>query len=227
MDCDCEEPRGDEPYWLDEPRYRHEETTMALNVKNPGAKEFKRVPQGIHQAVCNMVVDCGVQPGGKFKPRHQVYIRWEIPGERVEWTDRLGDTHEGPMSIGKFYTASLAEKAALRRDLENWRGRPFTREELAGFDLFKILGTACQIMVTHSEQGGEAYSNVAGVMGFPKDQDKPTAKHRLVKYSPEDPGQFEELPRWLRDKVASSLTAPADDYGGNEHRDDLPFIRRA
>lgn len=202
---------------------------MALNVKNPGAKDFKRVPQGIHAAVCNMVVDCGIQPGGKFKPRHQVYIRWEIPAERVEWTDRLGEVHEGPMNIGKFYTASLAEKAALRRDLENWRGRAFTREELAGFDLFKILGTACRLMVTHSVQDGETYSNVSGVMGFPKDQPKPKAEHHLVKYSPEEPEQFDQLPRWLRDKVASSLTAPANSasYAERPPQEDLPFMREA
>ncbi|GEM_PF-4521665 len=51
----------------------------------------------------------------------------------------------------------------LRRDLENWRGRPFTREELRGFDLFKVLGTACQLMVTHTSQGEETYANVTAV----------------------------------------------------------------
>src|SRR5687768_16678361 len=35
----------------------NEETTMPLNVRNTGAKEFRKVPQGIHIAVCNMVVD--------------------------------------------------------------------------------------------------------------------------------------------------------------------------
>lgn len=204
---------------------------MPLNVRNTAAKEFKLVPQGIHAAVCNMVVDCGIQPGGKFKPRHQVYIRWEIPSERVEWVDRLGTTHEGPMNIGKFYTASLAEKAALRRDLENWRGRAFTREELAGFDLFKILGTACQLMVTHTQQGADTYANVTGVMGFPRDMQKPKAEHKLVKYSPEEPAQYDELPQWLRDKVASSLTAPSSDPGAGfsgdeELQDELPFTRR-
>jgi len=183
---------------------------MPLKVMNNArTKEFLRVPEGTHTAVCNMVVDCGIQPGGKFQPRHQVYIRWEIPAERVEWTDREGQTHEGPMNIGRFYTASLAEKATLRRDLENWRGRPFTREELAGFDLFRILGTACQVIVAHSQGGGETYANVTGVMGFPRGQQKPVAENRLVKYSPEEPGQYDELPAWLREKVQSALDAQA------------------
>lgn len=205
---------------------------MPLNVRNTSVKEFKRVPQGMHTAVCNMVVDCGIQPGGRFKPRHQVYVRWEIPSERVTWSDRHGMAHEGPMSIGKFYTASLADKAALRRDLESWRGRAFSRAELAGFDLFKILGAACQLLVAHTTQGGETYASVTGVMGFPRDMRKPTAEHRLVKYSPEEPAQFDELPQWLRDRVASALTAPRSDLraglaGDDELQDELPFATRA
>jgi hypothetical protein len=124
---------------------------MALNVRNRRTREFRRVPEGVHQAICNMVVDCGVQPGGKCAPRRQVYIRWEIPAERVEWMDAAGAKHEEPMNIGRFYTASLSEKATLRRDLESWRGRPFSEEELQGFDLFKVLGTPCQLVVAHSE----------------------------------------------------------------------------
>lgn len=135
------------------------------------------------------------------------------------------------MNIGRFYTASLAEKAVLRRDLENWRGRPFSREELAGFDLFRILGTACQLIVTHTAQGAETYANVTGVMGFPRDMPKPKSEYRLVKYSPEEPAQFDELPRWLREKVASSLTASgAQDRAAvadDEAQDELPFVRRA
>jgi hypothetical protein len=236
-DLDCGAPRGDEPYWFEQLRrdeayaiWSKRVDAMPLNVRNPAAKEFKRVPEGIHAAVCNMVVDCGVQSGGKFKPRHQVYIRWEIPGERITWTDRHGDKHEGPMSIGKFYTASLAEKAALRRDLENWRGRPFTREELQGFDLFKVLGTACQLMVTHTSQGDETYANVSGVMGFPRELPKPRPEHRLIKYSSQEPDQFDELPHWLREKVASALTAPHEAVPGSfasedEAQEDLPFSR--
>lgn len=211
---------------------RSKEPTMPLDVRNTGARDFRLVPEGVHDAVCNMVVDCGIQPGGKFRPRHQVYIRWEIPSERVQWTDRFGEKHEGPMNIGKFYTASLAEKAALRRDLENWRGRAFTREELAGFDLFRILGTACRLVVTHTTHGGETYANVTGVTGFPRDAEKPRAEHRLVKYSPEEPEQFDELPQRLREKVAGALTSPysrrhASPAGDDELQDELPFQRSA
>lgn len=220
-EAEFEGPRGDEPYWFEELRrdaaYEEwcteeevtpsEESEMPLNIRGQQAKEFRRVPEGVHQAVCNMVVDCGVQPGGKYPPRHQVYVRWEIPAQRVEWTSADGRVQRGPMNIGKFYTASLSEKAALRRDLENWRGRPFTAEELAGFDLFKILGTACQLMVAHTRNGDEIYANVTGVMSFPKNQPRPAAENQLVRYSPEEPEQFELLPRWLREKIENARRA--------------------
>lgn len=230
-----EEPRGDEPFWFDEPA-RDEEIDMPLNVKGPRSREFRRVPEGVHQAVCNLVADCGIQPGGQYGPRQQVYIRWEIPAERLEWTDSDGNVRRGPMNIGRFYTASLSEKATLRRDLENWRGRPFSPEELAGFDLFRILGTACQLMVAHTRSGEETYANVTGVMSFPKNQPRPAAEGPLIRYSPEEPAQFELLPRWLREKIETArrlaedaslsqepeLRLAANGWRGREQKE-LPF----
>jgi hypothetical protein len=231
-------PRGDEPYWFEQLRrdeayeaWSKRVDEMPLNVRNDAARDFRRVPEGIHTAVCDMVVDCGIQPAGKFRPRHQVYVRWEIPAERVAWTDSRGGTREGPMSIGKFYTASLSEKATLRRDLENWRGRPFTRGELQGFDLFEVLGTACRLVVTHASRGEETFAHVSGVMGYPREAPQPRPEYRLVRYSSQEPEQFDELPQWLREKVASGLTAPPDEApaiaADEEAQDELPFSRRA
>lgn len=71
-----------------------------------------------------LVCDVGVQSSGRFTPRPKLYVRWELPQERIQWTDREGNAQEGPAQIGKFYTASLSAKAnLLRKDLENWRGR--------------------------------------------------------------------------------------------------------
>lgn len=199
---------------------------MPLIAKDNGGKDFKKVPQGVHAAVCNLICDCGVQPGGKFKPRHQVYLRWEIPSERIEWADKEGRTHEGPMSIGRFYTLSLSEKATLRRDLENWRGKAFTKEELAGFDLFKILGTACQIMVAHNTANGETYANITGIMGLKKGDARPTAESKLIRFSPSEPSMFDDLPQWLREKVENAQSAPEDTAAPadkEDFNDDIPF----
>jgi hypothetical protein len=80
--------------------------------------------------------------------KHQVYIRWQIPGERLEY-EKDGQKVEGPMTIGGYYTLSLSEKANLRKVLQGWRGKEFTAEEAAKFDIAAVLGKPCTLNVIH------------------------------------------------------------------------------
>lgn len=206
-----------------------------IMARDSGGKEFKKLPPGAHFAICNMLVDCGLQPGFSGKPQRKVYLRWEAPDERVEWHDKEGKEHEGPCAIGRFYTLSLSEKAALRKDLENWRGRTFTDEELKGFDIATILGKCCQIMVTHAESGGKTYANITGIMGLSKDQrvraNTAKAENPLLAYSVEshDPAIFAQLPEWIQKKINEQLNdedAPepvASSNGADDFDDDIPF----
>lgn len=201
-------------------------------ASDTGGKEFKKLPPGAHFAICNMMIDCGLQPGYKGKPQRKVYIRWEVPDERVEY-EKDGVPHEGPCSIGKFYTLSLSEKATLRKDLENWRGRTFTDEEAKGFNIVAVLGKCCQLMVTHSESQGKTYANVTGIMGISKDQQprSKTAKpeNEILAFSVDDPDQetYNRLPNWLREKIdqqvketkEQAVTAGVD----ADFDDDIPF----
>src|SRR5690606_8381199 len=95
---------------------------LTLPVGGNGGGDFKRAPAGSHVAVCNLVADCGLQPGFEGKPQRKIYVRFEIPSERVEY-EKDGKQVEGPLTIGSFYTASMNEKATLRKHLEGWRGR--------------------------------------------------------------------------------------------------------
>jgi hypothetical protein len=197
-----------------------------------GGKEFKKLPPGAHFAICNMMVDCGMQPGFQGKPQRKVYIRWEVPDERVEY-EKDGVPHEGPCSIGKFYTLSLSEKATLRKDLENWRGRTFTDQDAKGFNIVAVLGKTCQLMVTHSESGGKTYANVTGVMGISKDQQtrSKTAKpeNELLAFSVADPDQeaYGKLPNWLREKVDTCIRESKESTVAStadaDFDDDIPF----
>ena len=184
-------------WWADYDRKL--EKIMPLNVSDKGGS-FTPVPQGTHVAVCNMIVDLGMQET-PFGNKHQLYVRWELPNERLEYGEEKKD---GPMVVGKFYTASLNEKANLRHDLEAWRGRAFTGEELAEFDVFTVLGIPCQLTVTHNDAGK---AKVAGVTGIPKGMDKPKAENPLVKYSePGDESQWDLVPKWLQDIVMKGVS---------------------
>ena len=210
---------------------------MPLIAKDVGGGDFTPVPEGTHLAICNMVVDLGLQDTtfqGKPTVKHQCFVRWELPHERIEWTDKDGTPKNGPMSIGKTYTLSLSEKANLRKDLQAWRGKAFTPDELEGFDVFKLLGVGCQVTVVHAVKDGKTYANVQNLAGWPKGVPKPqTTENPVLRYSDTEPKDYDKLPQWVRDKLDKRVKAnghdeppPAepDDYvGGGAVDHDIPF----
>lgn len=108
-------------------------------IARDNRKEFTPAPEGLHQGVCVDVVDLGLVDG-PYGQKHQVEVRWQLDQERDD-----GRRH----MVVKRYTLSLNEKATLRQHLEAWRGRKFSREELEGFDLEKLIGVNGQIQVVH------------------------------------------------------------------------------
>jgi len=215
---------------------------MAITATDKGGKDFKKVPPGCHFAICNMVVDLGVQRTtykGAAKTQHQVYLRWEIPDERTTW-EKDGKEQEGPCSIGSTYTLSLSEKAKLRAVLENWRGRPFTDDELKGFDITNVAGKCCQVMVQHETgANGKTYANITGVMGISREQRQRAQDAKsevgvmIYELDDPDPGVFERLPPWLKEKLAERVPpqsaktansmAPAGAGADSDFDDDIPF----
>jgi hypothetical protein len=126
---------------------------MPIYASDTGnGEDFKLVTPGMHPAVCDMLVDLGLQEqksqlyGDSVK--HQVYIRWQVPGERLEY-ERDGIKVEGPMTVGAYYTLSLSEKANLRKVLQGWRGQEFTKPELEKFDIAAVLGKPCTLNIIH------------------------------------------------------------------------------
>lgn len=203
-----------------------------------GGGDFTPVPQGTHFAVCDQVVDLGKQAiksqmyGDSIK--HQVYIRWQIPAERAEWQDGEGVKHEGPAVIGKTYTLSLGDKANLRKDLQAWRGKPFTPDELRGFDIAKLLGAPATITITHTEKDGRTYANVASLGGIPKGMEKPALEGEPLLYDSDNLGNFEKLSKRMQERVQAQIvdtnqTDPNDPNGWRSNTppddldDDIPF----
>jgi hypothetical protein len=180
---------------------------MTLPVGSNGGGDFKRAPAGSHIAVCNLVADCGLQPGSAQypSPKRKIYIRFEIPAERVEY-EKDGKQVEGPLTIGSFYTASMNEKATLRKHLEGLRGKKFSDEEAGSFDVSALLGKACMLSVVESDSGGKTYSNISGIGSLPKGMGVPQAENELLYYdSDSGKAEFEALPKWLREKIEQQI----------------------
>lgn len=161
-------------------------------------KNYTPAPEGVHQAVCVDVLDLGLiksqfpdEKTGKDKFQHKVNVVWQI--------EELRDDNKRYL-LYKRYTLSLHEKAALRHDLESWRGRAFTFDELAGFDVEKLKGANCFINVQHkkSQDGSRTYANVVSVMPLPKNMKLPKMEPldyvRAVADAPAPPPQQEEPP---------------------------------
>lgn len=138
---------------------------MGIIAREPEGKHFNPPPEGIHVACCCDVVDLGLADHG-FGEKHFVELRWQLEDADAETGKRF--------IVRRRYTNSLSEKASLRKDLETWRGKKFTKEELAGFDLERLIGVAAQVQIVHrlSEQG-KTFANVSAVIPTGKGQKNP------------------------------------------------------
>lgn len=171
-----------------------------------GGGEFELVPAGVYLARCYRMIDLGTQTNisAKYgtKTVREVMLYWELlqddAGEPVFMEDG-----ERVFSISKKYTLSMNKKANLRKDLDSWRGKPFTDAEADDFDITKLLDKFCMIQVVHNTSGDKTYANVGTIMTTKKTAE---GKNEVGAFSIDDPDMefFGTLPQWLQDKIKES-----------------------
>ena len=183
---------------------------MSIIAKNEG-KDFEKTPNGMHQAVCAFVEDIGTHEGsylGKPLSRHQIVICWELKELMKE-----GENEGKPFMISKFYTLSLWDKANLRKDLESWRGKEFTEDELKGFDLENLIGANCFLnIIEGKKQDGTMRAQIASINPIAAGMEK------LVIFN-------KKAPDWIEKKRSQSIEAQGESAGENTEQSDdsLPF----
>jgi hypothetical protein len=217
---------------------------MSLIAKDTSnGQDFAPIPSGLQHGVCYAVIDIGTQPQfGNYPSRRKVVFCWEIPGERIE-LERDGKKVSMPRAISEKFTLSLASKGNLRPMLESWRGRPFTAEELEGFDVGNVIGANCFLNVVHAqgkgEKAGRTYANVASVNPLPKGMAKVKPENPTLVFSMDDfkgPVMIPpEIPEWIEGLIkqseeynmklrASNAPAQVAPNGTSDHVDeDVPF----
>jgi hypothetical protein len=170
--------------------------------------ERKPIEAGAYAAVCDMIVDLGVQPspGGQYAPKRTVLLRFQIPEVRVEFT-KDNETRSLPAVISRTVGLSLNEKSTLYGLLTSWRGRAFTQDELKKFDLGKVAGKPAFINVTHSVKGDRTYANLTSIMPLPKSMTAPALEGEVLVFSTDapNPDVFDKLPTWVQDKIANRI----------------------
>ena len=157
---------------------------------------YKPVDAGTYSAVCVGMIDMGTQ-NTAYGTKQQVLFQFEMDAERDDGNRYV---------ISKAYTNSLNKKARLREDLDAWRGRPFTPEEIKGFDLRKVLGAPCLLTVTHGDNEGNVYAKIHAVAKLPKGMASIEPSNDPVFFDMEerDPEVLKKLPEWLRDKIEAA-----------------------
>ena len=181
---------------------------------------FEPAPAGVHAATCVDVVDLGIVDvtwKGVTKQQHKVRVAWQIAENREDGK---------PFMVFRRYTLSLHEKAALRKDLESWRGQAFTAEESRSFDVEPMIGRGCLLNVTHNVVEDKTFANVVGVMPLPKGMTAPEPRDYVRAVDRPDEEEEEakpetaataktasgasERPRWSPPRVYNDDDIPAE-----------------
>lgn len=212
---------------------------MSLIAKDSGGMEIEKLEPGVYLATSQAIIDLGMQNSEKFnKTQRKFMMIWKIIGEDIEIN---GERQARTMH--KEYTYSLHEKSSLRKDLQAWRGKPFTEEELKEFPLTKILNVSCQLQIIQEEKNGKTYNSIAGIMSLSKGMSQ-TKIDDIYIFDLESSDTFKDwnkIPKWIKEKIKkaenyqdSGLKDYIDEIEGKEIEnesnvnstiadDDLPF----
>lgn len=187
----------------------------AINASAKAESNIPLIEAGSYGARCFFMAHIGTiedEYQGKPINANKVRIAWQIPDERLE-IERDGKKENLPRVIGKEYTLSLSDKAILKKDLEAWRGKQFTKEELENFDITNILGVECMLSIVEKEsksKAGKFYNVVSSVSKPPKGMKVGPIEGDMVLFSHgiEDNGEFleafKQLPEFVQDQVVTS-----------------------
>lgn len=191
-----------------------------------------RLTAGNYVAICNAVIDLGMQPGrGRYPaPKQEVLLNFELPTETYEYEGKTI-----VRNIHRRFTASMSTKANLRKFIAAWFGKPFDNDAAAeDFDLQKLLGRRCLLNVTTREASGKTYTNIESATPVPKGMDsKQPQTYASWYYNLEAPDHatYGKFPEWLQKVISGrvqtgAVQGPAtskdlvDDMPAD---DDIPF----
>ena len=191
---------------------------MALKLSE-GAS-FTPAPAGLHNAICVMVVDLGLQTS-QFGTKPKILLGWELP-------DVLQDDGR-PAVVTRQFGATLSKQGSLRPVVDSWRGKPFTADEAGGFDMKVLLGKPCKVLIQHAEtKDGRTFANIAAVIK-PDPGQPTTAVSELIYFDQDapDPSAKAKLPGWIVKLIEAAVViekpAPAPATPAPDLDDDLTF----
>lgn len=172
---------------------------MSMIASDNGGQVIEKLENGVYTAVSSAIIDLGLQKNEQFKKIQRKFMMiWTIIGEEIEINGE-----KQPRTISKEYSFSLNEKSTLRKDLQAWRGKPFSEEELQGFNILAVLNKACQLQIILEEKNNKKYNNIAGIMSLPKGSNVPILEDTYY-FDMENAETWEnycKIPNWIQEKI--------------------------
>jgi hypothetical protein len=177
-----------------------------MNINNfTRGEKIPLIESGSYGGVCCGIVDLGSQHSvyqGKERHRGELLILFEIPDERIEINGEMK-----PRQMPRRFTKSVYETSTLRAFLKSWRGHDFTPEELADFDLKRMLGVPGLLNIVHNtSKQGNTYAYLDGVVKLVKGMSvgKAEVSHYFNIELEESWSTFAKLPQWVQEAINKS-----------------------
>lgn len=172
---------------------------MSMIASDNGGSTIPKLEGGVYTAISSAIVDLGLQKNEKFdKTQRKFMMIWTILNETIEVNGE-----QLPRQLSKEYSFSLHEKSTLRKDLQAWRVKAFTEEELRGFNILNVLNVPCQLQVLLEERNGRQYNNIASIMALPKGSqvEKLENTYYFDIETMDSWTNWTKIPQWIRDRI--------------------------
>lgn len=208
---------------------------MSMIASDNQGSSIPKLEGGVYTAISSAIVDLGLQKNEKFdKTQRKFMMIWTILNETIEVNGE-----QLPRQLSKEYSFSLNEKSTLRKDLQAWRGKAFTEEELRGFNILNVLNVPCQLQILLEEKNGKQYNNIASIMALPKGSqvEKLDNTYYFDIETIDSWTNWKKIPQWIRDRIkkaenykitgleeyVSGIKEDNEETEIFESEDDLPF----
>jgi len=126
--------------------------------------DFELCPSGPQQLVCCDIIDHGLVATKQWGTAAMK----DVPKVTIRWQSAAQMKDGRPYIVQKRYTLSSHPKSTLRKDLEAWRGKPFTDQEADDFDLEKLISVNCFANVVHEPKTRGVFAEVRSIMPRPQ-----------------------------------------------------------
>lgn len=202
---------------------------MGFIAKQPEIK-YENPPQGMQIARCYRLIDLGTQKkiynGAVTGEGRKIRAVFELLGE-----DRMQDGR--PFVLSKTWLLSMYEGSSLRKDLTSWRGKSFTQEEAASFDVSKLLGAYCMLnLVEEKGEDGKVRVNISSITPMIKGLPKPPGVNEVEIFDLDNPDMrlFDTFSNNLKGIIQGSrewqskqTVSPANTFASEDLDEDIPL----